>query len=55
MEYKIEINGDGTSQEIVIALKRLIATIEETTRTHRTEISGVEWEDDTLYTMINEK
>jgi len=54
MDYKIKINGEGTSQEIVSALKRLISTIEETTRTHRQEIGNVEWEDETLLTEINE-
>ena len=55
MNYEIKITGEGTSQEIVKGLTKLIATIEETSKTHREEIGCVEWEDETLLTVINER
>ena len=54
-KYDIKITGDGTAQEIVEGLKKVIATIEETTRTYRDDIGTVEWEDETLITEITEK
>ena len=55
MKYEFKITGEGTSREIVESLKKVIATIEETTRTHREEIGNVEWEEENAFTEIKEK
>jgi len=55
MNYEIKIIGKGTSIEIVKSLKKLIATIEETTRTYRDEIGSIELEDEILLTEITEE
>ena len=55
MNYEIKITGNGTSKEITNALNRLVATIEETTRSYRLEIGTIELDDEGFLIEITEE
>ncbi len=50
---KIDIRGEGTPEEIITSLKSVILSLEEGINTDELQTSPIEWEDPTLFTIID--